>query len=156
MPQIALVAVLALTACSPSIEDQAVEVREMVEALLKAFDERDFATAHTMLSAADRVRHPRDRYVARHTGATDLLRGAKLSHTIDSVELTGDRAHVVATYELPAELMRRIRVLGGASPFLPAEDTTLEREFDLVREDDGWRVVLSERERTMEESVRRR
>ena len=154
--RIALVIVLALAACGPSVEQREAEVRERVEALLKAFDERDFATAHSMLSAADRERHPRDRYVARHAGATDLLRGAKLSYTIRSVELTGDRAHVVVTYEIPLELLRMMRSVVGASPIGVVEGTTVEREFNLAREEDGWRVVLSELESSMEEQFRGR
>ncbi len=156
MGRIALVIALALAACGPSVEEREAEVRETVESWLEAFDERDFATAHSMLSAADRARHPRDAYVARHAGTTDLLRGAKLSHTIRSVELRGDRAHIVVAYEIPAELVRTIRSLGGASAFGVVEDTTAEREFNLAREEDGWRVVLSEQESRMEEGFRGR
>ena len=116
---------------------------------------------HRVASAASKKHQPvRLRCLGGDAAPADFeehgLRGAKLSYTIRSVELTGDRAHVVVTYEIPLELLRMMRSVVGASPIGVVEDTTVEREFNLAREEDGWRVVLSELESSMEEQFRGR
>lgn len=144
---VALLALLGASGCGPSKEESRRQVTAALEDWIKAMNEHDYETAYSYMSASTRVLLPKDEFIAtREKGKTPATIAfvRQIRHELTSVELTGEKralAKVSFTMPNPSVLMP---MMGGGGD--TEGDVTLNRDFELIQEPDGWKIIYSEQE----------
>lgn len=141
------------------------EVREVLETFVDASVRRDYSTYYDLLSAKDHNAVSRQDFLAAKQAEGASLADAfyeKVSHRIGDVVIDKDRAHALVEYRFPdveymikhvfglsilsdftqKEIMQMKTELAQAYQDKPVPMKSRNQNFELVREEAGWRVYL--------------
>ena len=147
-----LASVGAGAACGPSEQESKREVALALEIWIQAMDTRDWDVAYSQLSAASMVLFPKEQFIgARQEGrdprATQFV--LQTSHELKSVELEGTRAVATVTFTMPNPRVLLGPVVGETPDSIG--QVSVDQDFELVLEPEGWKLVYSGAEIGMEE-----
>lgn len=163
-PALFLSAVVAtcLACGSQQAQDEKI-VMETISGYLGALDTGDFSKAHSLLATSIQARLPHDAYVSAHETSTppEVRNAGPTEITYGETSVSPYRATVQVSMSItdPAivamiqGMQQQNNVQGLEDTNVGSDSIDIENEYELVKEESGWRVVLNEGAVALEEQA---
>ena len=159
-----LIGALSIAVCLACGDQQAADqeaVLETISAYLEALDRADYSAAHSMLASSIQARLPHDAYVDAHESLTppSVKNASPTQITYGAPSVSPYRALVPVSMSVTAPAV--VALVQGMQQRGPVEgdqrigknSIDLDSEYELIREESGWRVVLNEGAVALEEQA---
>lgn len=163
---VGVVAIAATLACTDQKAQDEAAVLETISGYLTALDTGDFSTAHSLLASSIQARLPHDQYVHAHESMTppEVKKAPPTNITYGELSVSPYRALVPVSLSITDPgVVGMVRAMQSQSGTVveglegegnPAGDSIeMDVEYELVKEDGGWRVVLNEGAVALEEQA---
>lgn len=154
--------VAACLACGGQQANDEKAVMAAISGYLEALDSGDFSTAHSLLASSIQARLPYDSYVRAHESSTppEVKNAPPTKITYGEPSVSPYRATVPVAMSItdPAvvamvQQLQQQNNTQGLDGAVGSESIDIENEYELIKEDSGWRVVLNEGAIALEEQA---
>ena len=164
IPVLTLSAVVATClACGSQQAQDEKAVLETISSYLDALDTGDFSKSHSLLASSIQARLPHDAYVEAHETSTppEVRSAGPTKITYGETSVSPYRATVQVSMSItdPAlvamiqGMQQQNDVQGLENSNVGSDSIDIENEYELVKEESGWRVVLNEGAVALEEQA---